>query len=612
MLHREIVLAPEWLPHEGGHHGFQEALRTISQASEEALVIHAPTGAGKTFALRQWLRDHPGPLDDGLLVVAPTNALAQEIHDDLARIVGEMPGCTIHRWAAAAIRERAQGSPTPRHHQLSAEALAKVIVTNPDVLHRLLQHEYAPNAARWRPAWSRFEGAGLIVIDEYHAYDEQLLASILLAILRLRHLQRPPKFAFLSATPNESLIVLLRNLGITHRVINESTQHDEMPPSKGRQVRGRIHVRVTNQPILEAVPTGAPARRTLFVFNKFGDLQRAITRVRGAMPIGNVEGGFVPITGRSTRADHGQLPFDRGSLLLATSKVDVGLNIPSVEEFHIEPGWDLSQAWQRIGRAGRGEQDAVVTLHLGCDDATLAQFPLSSLDDLRRMLAALYKDRSIRAPRVQCWMGRYVAAYEASTTANPAHRAVTIEHVSAGCEKARQEHALTHVILGERFAELTGDAGDYTETWWQDQVKLSLATLRGRRLEAWAHYPGLHAEGEATRDDLLYLLSNTEQTPEVWPNSDGESRTVHVVRRIFDKPGPCLVSLPMMAKQTFHVSLPGNFVPDDVWRTYVCRIRGFPSGPDKARFREALADWLACVGPGAIPFVEAVRDDIFL
>ncbi len=343
MISRDIFLEPEWLPlGPDGIHSFQAAIRDVSSQFEDALIVHAPTGAGKTHALRLWAEKKRGPLAPGLLVVSPTNALAQEIYEDLKEQQGTDVG--LYRWTSQEITQRTHpDSKGLRHHQLHGEAIrSKIIVSNPDILHRFTQHAYAfsPKKERlgnWRRAMEAFEGTELLVVDEYHAYDEQLLASILFFLLKAKANQSPMKAVFLSATPNDGLQKILDNLGITYKLVDDLQEIvlSENPPSTlCRLIKHRIYLHVTNNPILKAIPDSVPEKRTLFIFKRFTDVYRAAQILPSGMQKEDVKGGFVPITGRNTQGDSGQMSWDNASILLGTSKVDVGLNIKNVSVFH--------------------------------------------------------------------------------------------------------------------------------------------------------------------------------------------------------------------------------------------------------------------------------------
>ena len=622
MISRDIYLEPEWLPlGSDGIHSFQATIRDVSSQVEDALIVHAPTGAGKTHALRLWAEKKRGPLTPGMLVVSPTNALAQEIYENLKEQLGTDIG--VYRWTSREITQRAQSNMKKiRHHQLHGEAIrSKIIVSNPDILHRFTQHAYAFSPKQgclgnWRRAMDAFEGTELLVVDEYHAYDEQLLASILFFIMKAKSNLSPMKAVFLSATPNDGLQKLLSNLKITYNLIDsigEIIVAKELPSIPCRLIKHRINLHVTNTPILEAIPDKIPENRTLFIFKRFADVFRASQNMPSGMPKKDVKGGYVPITGRNTQSDSGQMSWNNAQILLGTSKVDVGLNIKNVGVFHIEPGWEVAQAWQRLGRAGR-DGEAEVTIHLDVNDIILNGFTLNSKETLNNLFLAIYKEKYQNILKTQRWMARYLAAYHISTPNQKGHRDISIDLICNQCPQAKEDYYLTLKIFRTQFSELTGVEGEFTEKWWQNQILESLKSLRGQTIRAWTHYTGIHNEGEAASDDLIFILRNTEHSTEIWSDGLKGTRKVFVVHRLLEEPKDVDIHLPLFADDQFRISIKSNQILEDEHKTWVRKLREYPGIPDpkNEQFRNNLANWLDDCGPGVISSTEAEVDDFII
>lgn len=606
MIERHLRLPAEWVPSApDGIRAFQARVRDIADQAEEALVLHAPTGAGKTHALRLWIDRHGKGFREArsLLVVTPTNALAAEIQADLTRQLDDNQ--PVLRWTAQDIRDRHGNRYKP--HALSGDARdAAVIVTNPDNLHRFTNHAFlgsrSPEAsyAKLRPAWRALENVGLMVVDEYHAYDEQLLASLLLLVLKLRASQNPPKFLFLSATPNEALPELLRRFDISCRHCKVESQ----PNGDGKPIKYELNVTITNQPLLEVISTLDRGKRTLVVFDRFTDLLR--TRALQSQPdVGT-------ITGRDTSLLEGgrmvgQADWSGKRLLLATSKVDVGLNIPDVEQFHIQPGFHLRQSWQRFGRAGR-DRSARIVLHIDrVGDEVLAQYQPETKKDLEDMLSAFLPEERSSVLRVQEWMARFLAYYHHNTPPDHGHRTVQLDDVAVEHGRARVCYAQTLSLLTATLAgRLSGKNGEWNERRWQQEVGRVLGRLRGDQFQVEVHYPDFHADGQTSRDDLVYVLRWTDHTVESW-----DDRTVHVVTGIRDSPQDVLLHYPVYGLDRCPVPSRG-IVPDrKAWRAWTQQLAS--KGQYQTRgFRETLGEWLEACGPGTIRPLEAMADDQIL
>lgn len=598
---------------EDGTPRFQSIVRTIGAMEEEVMVLHAPTGAGKTHALRRWLVDQGRASFEerrGLLVVSPTNALAHEIFTDFAELNVEDP---VYLWTADELRARRRDLPRMQHMGSEIEG-ASAIVTNPDNLHRFTSHAYGwhgPGTQRpnVRPAWRLLaEKLGLLAIDEYHAYEPQLLASILLLVLHLRTRPAPPKILFMSATSDPGLAELLTRLRVTWRAEDVAQRTDGI----GHRIRHPIQLRVTNRPILAALPPTIPIERTLFIFDSFTDVLRALARFTHVL---KGQGGLATVTGRDTRRHVAGVPVgqDQGwrnaNLILATSKVDVGLNIDGVAVAHVEPGWRLAQAWQRLGRTGR-DRPASVTLHLDLDDAALGSFlPISDKAQVERLLDAALERGGIRAPRVQEWMARYLAFYHSATLPQFSHSAVTKEDISHGHPRSEAIYGMTRSLLASRSPPWTGTSPkEWTEERWREALMRALVSQRGETLQVHVRFDALHSEkDETTTDDLLYVLrwTNHERT-----QIDG--RAVFIVTSVRSEPTEVVVTYPLFGSQKSPIGIRGRSMPTAEWNAWTRRLERFPGVPQHEDFRRALSQWLRDAGPGTLAPLEAMVDDPFL
>lgn len=613
-MEARVVLPPRYVAlGAGGIRAFQRLVQQIDDLEEESLLLHAPTGAGKTHALRLWLeREKERGFDArSMLVIAPTNALAAEIHDDLTAVLGSSAAAYI--WTAAEMEKRRPGE--SKHPVMAYEAqTGACIVANPDNLHRFTQHHYGYRPGRWprglRTASHFLANVGVVVVDEYHVYDEPVLASLLLLVMKLRRLDEPPKFIFMSATPGGALPVLLDRLGVTW------ISHEEgvFSLGEGRPIQHQIQLTLTNEPILHAVPPVLPEERTLMIFNAFTDVLRALRRLPQSIARGPE--GVVTVTGwdtsRRSRSKHiGQAELS-GRLMLATSKADVGLNIPGVRRFHVEPGWRLAQAWQRLGRAGR-DGPADVTLHLDpqvLDDRTFERYvgsrPLRERDDVDFLLRALLPEESQNVHTVQHWMARYLAAYHAATQEQEAHRSVSAAQVTTDCPAAGKSYSDTLFLLTTSIdrRRMTGRSErEWHESRWQKEIGRVLGGLRGNQYQVDAHDPRFHADGETSRDDLVRLLRWTE-----CHHDEGR----WVVDAIREERADVSLTYPLFGRQTCPLSVDGRGVDPGIWRSYTGRLAAFPGSHGLRDFRQRVADWLRAAGPGALAPLEVQRDEAFI
>lgn len=163
----------------------------------EHLVVVTPTASGKTLCynlpvLHALLADP----DARALYLFPTKALAQ---DQLAELTDlELPIDGRPLTIADSIRPAAYDGDTPQRHRARIRERARVVLTNPDMLHTGI----LPHHPRWA---SFFANLRFVVVDELHAYRGVFGSHFANVLRRLRricqfHGGREPQFLCASAT----------------------------------------------------------------------------------------------------------------------------------------------------------------------------------------------------------------------------------------------------------------------------------------------------------------------------------------------------------------------------------------------------------------------------
>ena len=212
------------------------------------VVVATGTASGKSAvynatALERLFADP----DASAIYLFPTKALARDQLDALGRM---LEGAEAHRRRAGDARENnsradADGVPRAAHpfalgvfdgdasesQRLHARDAARLVVTNPDMLHRSI----LPNHARW----SRIlRGLTLVVLDEAHVYRGVFGSHVALVVRRLRRVCREaygaePTFVVSSATianPREHAEALA---GTRRRVAGGEEEPRRSPRSGG-------------------------------------------------------------------------------------------------------------------------------------------------------------------------------------------------------------------------------------------------------------------------------------------------------------------------------------------------------------------------------------------
>jgi CRISPR-associated helicase Cas3 len=597
------MLSALYLPYkENKRHAFELSLiNFVERASKgEVLILHAPTGAGKTHAVLGLTRRV-----EGVLLCVPTNALAAEIEEAYSR---EFPG-SVARWNAEAFLERDTKSGISRHETMIEDARGKsLIVSNPDILHLFTQHEYVPKdsgfRSRLRLSSFGMKNLDLLVFDEYHAYDERVLASVLVYILKSRRTKdNRQKFVFMSATPDEGLPIALKKLGIPFiEPATDEPTTEELDPDRGRLIKGPIEVEVCSKPITASLSSSPPGRRTLFIFSTFLDQQAAVRSLRRqGLQEADCERGFVQITGRKTHSEKGQDTWELASILLATSKVEVGLNISGLDRVVMEPGWTEQQFWQRFGRAARGKP-AQVTLHFpGYPECVLT--PLRSARTYMEMAHAvqsLLRTERQHVDTILRFVGAYAASYHENTPPSADWKVLEMESLPAAVQTG---YGLVQKMFRSWDKDETkdepGGSGD-----WMRTIRLSLRGLRGRTLRARTIYEW--APDDPVEESIQYVLTRTD-----WRREDD----TYWVREFLERPKDASLHYNLLDGAEATVAVRGGRLQRDEFLHLPSKMRSVirqEFGDPLPPFWEALIGWLELVPPDEIPPREVTPDDIFL
>lgn len=608
----EFELPPVYLSWEEELHQFQQDLLDYAADADPGsiAIVHAPTGSGKTYVLQE-LVSEIDPLEDrGLLYCTPTNALATQVRSDLE----EPAQGPVYRWTAG---DFTSYGPERQHDMIDQSETASAIISNPDLLHLFTQHEYiSPRAHRRNPARAKWlekqrirlfnfaqKHLDLHFFDEYHIYDERLLGSVLLYMKKCQKLDLGHRYVFMSATPQPKLKILIDRIfpDIQRTEITEEGSSDGEGSS--RLIKGALNVTVRNDSILRSLPSRVPEARTLYIFStKEDEFQAARTLLDRGLE--RAERGFVEVTGTETKSSRGQMDWGTASILLATSKVDVGLNIGGLDKLIMDPGWTQEQFQQRLGRIGRGTEGSVVLHFEGYDQKVLQTLNGPTRGELQEQISGFLRQGRVHGETALRFVGSYAAVYEESTNPGPVQDAVSSNAFPSGAEKARR---LVKKMIGE-----TDDAGltssESITHDWLDRVTDSLAGLRGSGLDIEVEYP---RRDDTVTEDLLWIVSHTSPAPD--PDRSGP----HQVKEFYDEPIDANLHYPGLGSlgSPVRVKVRKGRLPWDamsqVARDLERQVEAIAE-PADGPFWGALIPWLRMMPRDQIPPLEIEPDDIFI
>jgi DEAD/DEAH box helicase domain-containing protein len=372
-------------------HDLHQALRSALQArgihalySHQALawqhvqagrhpIIVTSTASGKTLCynlpvLDRLLRDPHARA----LYLFPTKALAQDQRSALDQLIADLNAHHEHQAAGQrppAVRVATYDGDTPSHERSTIRKVARLVISNPDMLHAGV----LPHHTLWAEFFRYLQ---FVVIDEVHAYRGVFGSHVANLLRRLKRIARfygtSPQFVLTSAT-------IANPVELAERLIEEPvTLVDEdgagrgarhfliyNPPVVNRDLGLRRSallesVRLAEHLLQHQVQTIVFARTRQSVELILRYLRRQPSSVNLA-PLGKELGGKSKIRGyRSGYLPRQRRDIERGlregsvRAVVATTALELGIDIGGMGAAVLVgyPG-TIAGTWQQAGRAGR-------------------------------------------------------------------------------------------------------------------------------------------------------------------------------------------------------------------------------------------------------------------
>ncbi|MDP3106317.1 MAG: type I-D CRISPR-associated helicase Cas3' [Candidatus Methanoperedens sp.] len=386
-------------------HATQKAMLEMGEMKEDCLLIHAPTGSGKTygFGLPSLWYDDKRNFDDSLpktIIIAPTNALIHQTEYDLKKD-WEHKKLKVEILFAKSIVANGWKRALEIYERIRD---ADIIITNPDITTLLLSNYYYkdddPNI-RLRQWSDLFKNTKFMIFDEYHLYTEDEIGKVISFLIMSKATKNDLKTCFSSATPN-SLIkkVLEEKYALRCKEVTQELVEEEAGEIKYRKVKGKLTVTFTDKSISESLNDVIhDKRRTLYIFS---DLKTNLEAQERLEKSGVAFGSF---TGLDTKRGQKEAPEDR--IILATNKAELGLNL-DIELAHIEPGFYAENFWQRFGRSARKGKDGEIVVHINSDIIKNLPVDIKNYNEFVECMDNVLIDKKMYSSKIINHVGAYL------------------------------------------------------------------------------------------------------------------------------------------------------------------------------------------------------------
>ncbi|HWQ96407.1 MAG TPA: type I-D CRISPR-associated helicase Cas3' [Candidatus Methylomirabilis sp.] len=387
-------------------HATQKAMLEMGEMKEDCLLIHAPTGSGKTygFGLPSLRYDNERLFDGSLpktIIIAPTNALIYQTEYDLKKdwkhkkLKVEIlfaKNIVANGWnRALEIYERIRD--------------ADIIITNPDITTLLLSNYYYrdedPNKIRLRQWSDLFKNTRFMIFDEYHLYSEDEIGKVISFLIMSKATRNNLKTCFSSATPNNLIKkVLEEKYSLKCKEVTQELVEEESRDMKYRKVKGELKVTFTDKNISDSLNDVIhDKRRTLYIFR---DLK---TNLEAQEELYKSDIAFGSFTGLDTKRGQKEVPDDR--IILATNKAELGLNL-DIKLAHIEPGFYAENFWQRFGRFARKGEDGEIVVHINSDIIKNLPVDIKNYKEFVECMDKVLIDKKMYSSKIINHVGAYL------------------------------------------------------------------------------------------------------------------------------------------------------------------------------------------------------------
>ncbi|MBL8949878.1 MAG: DEAD/DEAH box helicase [Myxococcaceae bacterium] len=413
-----------------------EAFTLASQGAD--VVVATPTASGKSLCFNL-------PVLDALareptacaLYLFPTKALSRDQEESLR---GLMKASSLSHGAITFDGD------TPPDSRRAARERAGIVLTNPDMLHGGI----LPHHASWARLLANLK---YVVLDELHTYRGVFgshLANVLRRLERVAAFHgSKPRFIFASATIGNPKEHAARMLGRDVTLVGESGAPRGArsvliynPPVVNAELGVRqSYVKATARLSADLVRAGVvtlvfgQSRNTVEVLLKY--LRDALAKER--IPLDSLlayRGGYLPKTRRDIeqRLRNGEI-----RCVVATNALELGIDIGALDAVVCAgyPG-NLAALWQRFGRAGRRQEDALALL-VG-SSAPLDQYVCS---DPQFVLRAPVEQARIDPDNVEILVQHFkCAAFELPFASGDTFREVPAEQTTEALDFLASHHVL--------------------------------------------------------------------------------------------------------------------------------------------------------------------------
>lgn len=327
--------------------------------NNENVIITTPTASGKTLSFTlPVLENLTNNKTNTALYIYPTKALA---NDQLKSLLDIDKECNLEIYP-----EKYDGD-TPKSKRPEIKRKSRLVITNPYELHLILP---------WHEQWERFfKNIKYIIIDEAHQYRGVFGSNMAFLIRRLKRICKyygcEPQFIISTATLANPMEFSEKLTGLKFKIID----NDGSPSGKKYFIFFNPYAIESKNPSIH--------HDTLRLFNTYlqnnlqticFEISRKMAEVIALRAKQDLMTKNSELSNKITAYRAGYTVDERKKIeddlksgkikgIVTTNALELGINIGSLDSVIISgyPG-TLISTWQQAGRAGRRNQESIITM----------------------------------------------------------------------------------------------------------------------------------------------------------------------------------------------------------------------------------------------------------
>jgi CRISPR-associated helicase Cas3 len=351
-----FLIKQSYLPSAGDLRLFQREMQEFASGAlnKRIALLSAPTGAGKTFGFKKMI------LDGFIMIILPNNLLSNEVYDDFKKEKVDIALLNSQSLNESLQKYKDEGFEDITKDKVIESIITgkKIVITNPELFYYIILNKYKYSTKSDSLSDLIKDGLRLIVIDEVHVYSRDQI-NIILGILKL--INPNIKIMFSTATLPNFFKDLIKFLFDERNVIEINATREYIKSNDNKILQGPLNITIPKEhDINDFIKDKISLLKTGFWFiiaDSIRNIQSIYNLLIKSMDKNEIR--MISAYHDPTYSSYKEmLKSQQFRIIIGSNIIEQGINPPSYfSNYIIEPGLDIKNFIQRIGRIGRNSDE---------------------------------------------------------------------------------------------------------------------------------------------------------------------------------------------------------------------------------------------------------------